>query len=108
MPDITRRDARLHAPPCWPDGQPCPNACARAQYDRLVHNRHELHGPWIGWRFAGRELVSPDGDRINAERLRGILFAEALRRRYPKLRPSVAPGVNRIVLPPRESFDGCA
>lgn len=101
MPDFTH-------PPCWPDGQSCPNACARAQHQRLVHNRHELHGPWTGWRFAGRELVSPDGDRINAERLRGILFTEALRRRYAKLRLDEGAEVRRIVLPARESFDGCA
>ena len=81
MPDFTR-------PPCWPEGRPCPNACARAQHERIVHNRHELHGPWHGWRFAGRELVSPDGDRINAERLRGLLFAESLRRRYADPRPA--------------------
>ena len=96
MPDFTR-------PPCCSDGQPCPHACARAQHERLVHNRHELHGPWIGWRFAGRGLVSPDGDRINPERLRGILFTEALRRRYAKL--SDGAKVRRIV-PGHESLDG--
>ena len=101
MPDFTR-------PPCWPDGRPCPNACARTQHERLVHNRHELHGPWTAWRFAGCELVSPDGDRINAERLRGILFTEALRRRYAKPQPGDGAKVHRIVLPARESPDDCA
>ena len=95
-------------PPCWPAGQPCPNTCAGAQHERIVHNRHELHGPWTGWRFAGRDLVSPDGDRINAERLRGMLFFESLRRRYAKSRPAAAARVVRIVLPAREPFDGCA
>jgi len=101
MPDFTR-------PPCWPDGQSCPNACAHTQHERLVHNRLELHGPWIGWRFAGRDLVSPDGDRINAERLRGILFAEALRRRYAKRRLDDGAKVCPFVLPARESHDDCA
>ena len=101
MPDFSR-------PPCWPQDQPCPNACARSQLDRIIHNRHELHGPWHGWRFTGRDLVSPDGDRINAERLRGMLFAESLRRRYAKLRPNDGHQVCRLVLPARESFDGYA
>lgn len=97
-------------PACWPEGQPCPNACARAQHERIVHNRHELQGPWHGWRFAGRELISPEGDRINAERLRGLLFAESLRQRCTKTRPADADGVwiVRIVLPARETFDGRA
>ena len=100
MPDFSR-------PPCWPDGQSCPNTCARAQHDRIAHNRHELHGPWSGWRFAGRELVSPDGDRINPGRLRGLLFTESLRRRYAQPRTNAA-NVRPLTLPPREPFDGCA
>lgn len=43
-------------------------------YQRVVHNHVALYGPWRGWRMAGRVLVSPDGDRITPERLRGILF----------------------------------
>lgn len=67
----------MNRPPCWPDGQPCPNACAAALYERQVYNRHALPEPWTGWRFAGRVLVSPDGDRIPAERLRGLLWRQA-------------------------------
>lgn len=68
-------------PPCWPAGQPCPNECAGSHYDRTVYNRQHLGGPWTGWRMAGRELVSPDGDRISAERMRGLLWREALDKR---------------------------
>lgn len=64
-------------PPCWPDGQPCPNTCAAALHDRTVHNLHSLYGPWLDWRMAGRDLVSPDGDRISPERLRGLLWRQA-------------------------------
>lgn len=96
----------LH-PPCWPDRTPCPNACARAQHDRLIHNRHELHGHWTGWRFAGRDLVSPDDDRISAERLRGMLLVESLRRRYAKSGSGIHDRTVRL-LPSRERFDGCA
>lgn len=41
-------------------------------------------GHWLGWRLRGRFLISPDGDRITPERLRGFLFTEHLRH---KLRP---------------------
>ncbi|TWT23617.1 hypothetical protein FQY83_03030 [Luteimonas marina] len=69
-------------PPCWPKGQACPNECAASLYEREIYNRAPMHGPWAGWRMAGRELVSPDGDRITPERLRGLVWrlrAEARR-----------------------------
>ena len=62
-------------PPCWPDGT-TPNACADALYWRTIHNTGPLHGPWQGWRLAGRYLVSPDGERITPERLRGLLWRQ--------------------------------
>lgn len=98
------------APPVFlvPFPTPCPNACARSQHDRIIHNRHELHGHWAGWRFAGRDLVSPDGDRIGAERLHGMLFVESLRRRYAKSGAAKHGGTVRQLLPSRERFDGCA
>lgn len=71
----------MKRPPCWPEGKPCPNSCAQALYDRKVYNRHHLPSPWDGWRFAGRVLVSPEGDRIAPERLRGILWREASEKR---------------------------
>lgn len=43
-------------------------------------------GHWLGWRLRGRYLISPDGDRITPERLRGFLFTEALRARYARQR----------------------
>ncbi|MFC7300202.1 DUF3653 domain-containing protein [Cognatiluteimonas weifangensis] len=70
----------MDRPPCWPDDQTQrPNACAHAQYARVIHNITPLYGPWAGWRMAGRVLVSPDGDRISPERLRGLLWRENLR-----------------------------
>lgn len=68
----------MKRPPCWPDRTPCPNACAQALYDREVYNRQHLPAPWNGWRLAGRVLVSPEGDRIAPERLRGLLWRERL------------------------------
>lgn len=68
-------------PPCWAEGSPCPNACARAHYERVVHNHHPLYGPWAGWRLAGRDLVSPGRAktalRISPLRLMGLLWREA-------------------------------
>lgn len=72
----------IDRPPCWPEGQPCPNGCAHALYDRLIYNHHDLPPPWGGWRFRGAVLVSPDGDRIRAERLRGILWRESQEKRF--------------------------
>jgi len=58
-------------PPCWPDAEPCPNNCA-ALHEREVYNHLDLTGPWQGWRFRGRYLVSPDGSRLTPERLLGL------------------------------------
>lgn len=95
----------MDRPPCWPDGQPCPNPCAQAHHDRTVHNLTPLHGPWAGWRMAGRVLVSPDGDRIAPERLRGLMFRESLERRRAVRHGCVAA---IVVLPARETFRGSA
>lgn len=61
-------------PPCWPEGQSCPNPCAGDLHRRLVDNHVDLTGPWAGWRLRGRDLVSPAGDRITPERMRGLMF----------------------------------
>ena len=76
----------MDRPPCWPEGQRCPNACAAQLHHRVIRNQTPLYGEWAGWRMAGRCLVSPDGDRITPERLRGILFAEVGRRAIEKRR----------------------
>jgi hypothetical protein len=44
-----------------------------------IYQHADFAGDWAGWRLRGRWLISPDGDRINPLRLRGILFAEKLR-----------------------------
>ena len=46
-------------PPCWREGEQCPNDCAAQLYKRVIHNETALHGPWSGWRLAGPRLVSP-------------------------------------------------
>ncbi|RMH94965.1 hypothetical protein EBB59_01385 [Lysobacter pythonis] len=51
-------------PPCWPEGQACPHPCAAAHYDRVIHNRTSLHGPWSGWRMAGHHIINPHGERL--------------------------------------------
>ncbi|QHQ28259.1 putative phage-related protein [Xanthomonas albilineans] len=66
--DIDRR------PPCWEVGKPCPNHCAQAHARHIIDNHVELHGPWAGWRLAGRDLVAPTGERIPERRLRGLLW----------------------------------
>ncbi len=56
-------------PPCWKAGEPCPNKCADQLYQRVVRNHTPLHGPWQGWRMAGWQLVSPQGERIDPRTL---------------------------------------
>lgn len=99
----------MDRPPCWPEGQPCPNNCAYQLAERTIYNLTPLYGQWAGWRMAGRVLVSPDGDRISPERLRGILFREAGHLRLQKLRRKKLPRSSQVIsLPARESFEGCA
>lgn len=86
----------MRRPPCWPEQKPCPNECAQALYQREVYNRHHLPSPWDGWRFAGRVLVSPDGDRIAPERLRGMLWRESLRSRRDTLERGSAQVKKRV------------
>lgn len=38
----------------------------------------DLNDEWIGWRLRGRYLISPGGQRISPERLRGLLFRDQL------------------------------
>ncbi len=42
----------------------------------------DLTGDWAGWRLRGRFLISPDGDRLSVERLRGIAITEFLRKTF--------------------------
>lgn len=64
-------------PPCWSEGQKCPNDCAAALLQQQAHNHFNLTGPWSGWRLRGRDLVGPGGERVSPERLRGLLWREA-------------------------------
>jgi hypothetical protein len=64
----------LERPPCWPDGQPCPNPCAAAQHRRIVWNQLSLRGDWTGWHFAGARLVSPHKDWITAPVLDRLIY----------------------------------
>jgi len=65
----------ITAPPCIQAGLKW-SKCAEKQYDEQILNHIKLGNEWTGWRFAGRDLVSPDGMRISPQRLRGILWAE--------------------------------
>ena len=66
----------MDRPPCWPDGQRCPNECAARLYQRTVFNHHDLTGLWAGWRFRGPILVSPHGERVTAHALDRIMYRE--------------------------------
>jgi hypothetical protein len=61
-----------------------------------IHGALDLEGAWLGWRLRGRDLVSPDGDRISPTRLRGLMFLEAVTRR--KVRRAAKPAAVAPVL----------
>jgi Phage protein. len=81
--DLTDSDFR---PPCWPAKTPCPNQCAAQVRDLITRNHVRLHGPWAGWRLVGRELVSPDGVRMSAERARGLAWRVEQEERLARIR----------------------
>ena len=64
-------------PMCWH----CKAESTDEHYARVVHNHSELHGPWTGWKLAGRCLVAPDGERLSVERLRGLMVRASLEAR---------------------------
>lgn len=90
--------------PCHEHGKN-PPPCALAHYRRVIDNHVGLHGPWAGWRLAGRDLVSPDGERINPTRLRGLLFRMDAEARIAKAR---AAHLQPKIIPARERFSGYA
>ncbi len=95
------------------------NRCAREVHDWHVHGTGPLYGAFAGWRIAGDELVSPNGDRMRARRLEWLMREEWQQRRGKKkkgkgvvveLRPS-ASGCTRaarstLPAPPRASALG--
>lgn len=95
--------------PCHRIGE-TPNACAAAHYRRVIENHIHLSGAWAGWRLAGRDLVSPDRERISPERLRGLLFRQASEDRVSSAaaRNRAARAVSILPLPARERFEGLA
>jgi hypothetical protein len=92
----------MDQPPCWQDGQQ-QNPCALAHYNRVVHGYTELRADWLGWKQRGRYLVSPDGQRISPERIRGIMWrmeAEARRdnARARNAKAKVSQGCVKVVV----------
>lgn len=74
----------MERPPCWPEGRPCPNPCAAANYQRQVYNHTPLHGPWTGWRMAGQRLISPDREWIAPHTLDRLMYRETVLFRYDR------------------------
>lgn len=93
-------------PPCLSPGQAI-NPCAKARYAWEVLGHGHLPADWLGWRLAGGELISPDGDRISPERLRGILFAETSRKRVARAEPRTATVIPFRRLQDREAGTVC-
>lgn len=56
----------LHAPSGWTITV---REIAQALHDRTAH-RHDLTGPWAGWRIRGKILKGPRGERLTPGQLR--------------------------------------
>lgn len=76
----------LIRPPCWPNGQTCPNECAAAYYQRIIYNHTSLSGPWAGWKLTGRDLVSPRGVRVSPQRMEGLIWRQEAEQRLQATR----------------------
>lgn len=72
-------------PPCYLRGTK-PNACARALHDWNTAGIGPPHGPWQGWRIAGRSLVSPDGARLPVNRVLGLTWRQDAEQRIANAR----------------------
>lgn len=70
-------------PDCLIPGVPM-NTCARTLYAERVLGHIDLPGEWAGWKLRGRWLLSPDGDKINPQALRGLLFRDASEKRLQR------------------------
>ena len=66
--------AAMEAQPAMTTCFHCHQEHPEGHYERVVHNRTPLHGPWSAWRMAGHELVAPDNTRFTPERLKGLAW----------------------------------
>lgn len=86
--------------PCHRPGQPM-NQCAAALHAFQVLGLGALGGDhWRGWRLAGRELVSPDGHRLSARRLAGLIWRDAQEQRIAARRQAAATAADRRATQP--------
>ena len=72
-------------------------------YQFLCDEQRPSHADWLGWKQRGRYLVSPDGQRINPERMCGIMWrmdAEARRdaARARNAKAKVSQGCVKVVV----------
>ncbi|WP_425480323.1 DUF3653 domain-containing protein [Pseudoxanthomonas winnipegensis] len=78
--------------------------------DHLTRNHVELTGPWTGWRLAGKDLVSPTGQRVSPERMKGLLWRLEAEERRDRLRrrnasqKAVRQGMVTVIRVPNEDW----
>lgn len=71
--------------PCHVPGTK-PNACAVAAHELRAYGKADLGGPWKGWRLAGRVLITPEGQRLPVERVKGIAWRQDAEDRLAKIK----------------------
>lgn len=83
---------------CWH----CKAESSEDHHRRVVYNHTPLYGPWEGWRMAGRDLISPEGERLSVHRLRGLMVRQNLEARRDAARrrnqKRVSSGMVKVVV----------
>lgn len=64
----------------------CPT-CYAAQ----VHQHVDLHGPWLGWRIAGRYLITTDRERVPVHVLAQLIHMWMIRVHFDRQGVHLAP-----------------
>jgi hypothetical protein len=83
-------------------------------FNALVYQHMDMAGLWEGWKFRGKHFISPDGDRITPQRLRGLLWRDVMELRragYASRKKAEAESrknqlVKVVVVPLRQLLDG--
>lgn len=74
----------------------CKQESSEAHALRVIYNHTTLHAEWAGWRMAGRWLVSPIGERIDASELLAMMRSRRTERLKAVSKKSVSTHPNHL------------
>lgn len=58
--------------------KPTTEEAMNLMFDLHVNGNVDLVGPFEGFRFRGKDLVSPDGQRLSRRRLEGLMWRDKM------------------------------